>query len=250
MKKLKTCIVIPARLKSTRLPEKLLLSETGRPLIQHTYQAAQKSQRADRVLVATDAPEILHVVEGFGGTACLTDRHHTSGTERLAEIAQQMPECELFVNLQGDEPELEPQAIDQAIESLIERPEAQMASLACPIRDELLFQDPDCVKVVFDNAGRALYFSRSPIPFWRDADGPKGTQPIWGWQHVGVYVYRREFLLRYSQLPGRDLEMAEKLEQLRVLQSGYSIQITKIPASPPGIDTAEDYASFVRRQSS
>jgi 3-deoxy-manno-octulosonate cytidylyltransferase (CMP-KDO synthetase) len=241
-------LVIPARLASTRLPRKLLLAETGRPLIQHTYEAAGRARLASGLCVAADHEEIAAAVRAFGGQVRLTSPDCASGTDRVAEIARQMPEVEIFVNVQGDEPELSGEAIDQVIALLARDPEAVMATLATPIRSRRQLDDPACVKVVFDSRGRALYFSRSPIPHARQWDDRLLTaEPAAFHQHIGLYAYRRDFLLRLADIPRTPLERLENLEQLRVLESGDSIAVGVIDEPTIGIDTPEDYRAFVAR---
>jgi 3-deoxy-manno-octulosonate cytidylyltransferase (CMP-KDO synthetase) len=241
-------VVIPARFGSTRLPQKLLLRDTGRPLLQYTYEAACAAERPDAVVVATDHPEIARVVERFGGTVVLTSPDCPSGTDRVAEATRQIPEAEIIVNVQGDEPEISPAAIDRVIELLEDNPSAGMTSLATPIRDPEQLANPACVKVVCDDAGRALYFSRSPIPFVRDPDPARPfNQPPMFYQHLGIYAYRRAELLRFAALKPSSLEQAEKLEQLRLLQTGGVIVLDVVQHASSGIDTAADYAAFVER---
>ena len=244
----RTCVVIPARMHSTRLPGKMLLRETGRTLVEHTHAAAVQAKLPTAVIVATDHEAIAEEVRRFGGIAMMTNADHASGADRLAEVAERSPGYDLFVNLQGDEPEIDPGAIDRVIEQLAADPECSMATLAAPMHDPERVRDPANVKVVFDDAGKALYFSRSPIPFVRDAaEAASGEGPAIFHHHVGIYAYRREFLLRLGELPPSQLEQAEKLEQLRVLQAGETIRVGVIPAAAPGIDTAADYAAFVSR---
>ncbi len=248
---MKTLIVIPARLASTRLPKKLLLNETGKPLIQHTYEAAQQSKLADDLLVAADDPEIVQTVQGFGGKVELTDREHASGTDRLAEIALRHPDVDIFVNVQGDEPEIDWQDIDLAIQLLTQHAaDSHMSTLAVPISDVQRITDPACVKVVFDQQGRAMYFSRSPIPFPRDGfdSSMAATQGYLYFQHVGLYVYRRNTLLELTRTPRSGCEVAESLEQLRALDLGKTIRVGITENSSRGIDTSEDYQAFVSRQ--
>jgi 3-deoxy-manno-octulosonate cytidylyltransferase (CMP-KDO synthetase) len=241
-------IVIPARLASTRLPRKLLLRATGKSLLQHTYEAACRAGRARGVCVAADHEEIMTEVRSFGGHAVLTRKDHASGTDRVAEVAMHMADADVFVNVQGDEPELSGTSIDHAIGLLEENPEVPMATLATPIRTRAQLLDPACVKVVFDTGGRALYFSRSPIPCARDwSDELLAANPAHFYQHIGLYAYRRDFLLRLSRLPQSRLEQVEKLEQLRVLEAGYPILVGTVDELPSGIDTAEDYRAFVDR---
>jgi 3-deoxy-manno-octulosonate cytidylyltransferase (CMP-KDO synthetase) len=240
-------IVIPARLGSTRLPRKMLLSETGKPLVQHTVEAARKSKLAQRVVVGTEDPELADRVNGFGGTVILTQKHPT-GTDRVAEVARHFPDARIVVNLQGDEPEIAADAIDLAIETLQANASAQMSTLAAPIRSQALLDDPACVKVVFDASGKALWFSRSPIPHWRDRtrDWLHNEPPVF-FQHVGLYAYRADFLQQIPRLPPSPPEQVESLEQLRVLAAGHAIQVAEILVAQKGIDTLEDYEAFIRR---
>lgn len=237
--------VIPARFASTRLPGKPLLTGTGRPLIQHVVEAARKSRRIGRVIVATDDPRIAEAVAKFGGEAVMTRADHPSGTDRVAEVAAGLPEAGIVVNLQGDEPEVSGEALDLVVSLLENDAEAPMATLATPIREESVYRDPSCVKVVCSRAGRALYFSRSPIPFHRDA--LPASEASLGFLHLGLYAYRRDFLLKLGTLPPSPLESAEKLEQLRVLELGYPIAVGFVDEPSVGIDTPEDYRRFVER---
>ncbi len=242
-------VVIPARLASTRLPRKLLLRETGKSVIHHTYQAAQTASRPLDVLVAADHDEIASEVRSFGGKVQMTDPAAQSGTDRVAEVATQLDDADIIVNVQGDEPELAGSSIDLVIELLQQNPDAVMATLATPIRDYDQLQDPACVKVTFDNAGRALYFSRSVIPHPRQwDDGLLSADPAIFYQHVGLYAYRRDFLLQLAQIPPATLEKVENLEQLRVLASGHTILVGVVDEPTCGIDTPADYKAFVSRQ--
>ena len=241
-------VVIPARLASTRLERKLLLRRTGKTLIEHTYEAAQAAGRPSGVCVATDHLEIFEAVRSFGGRAEMTSPLAASGTDRVAEVARRLPDVDIVVNLQGDEPELSGESIDLAIRLLEERPDAVMSTLATPIRTRTALEDPACVKVVFDSSGRALYFSRSPIPHARTWDDRLlAADPPHFYQHIGLYAYRREFLLQLSQIPPSRVERLEKLEQLRVLDAGHSILVGVVDEPTFGIDTAEDYRRFVER---
>ncbi len=241
-------VVIPARLGSTRLAEKMLLAETGRTLIEHTYDAAQGARRPAGVVVATDSPSIFAVIERAGGRAMLTSHQCASGTDRVAEVAAALPEADILVNLQGDEPEMAASAVDQVVELLEAQPAANMATLATPLRGANQLANPACVKVVFDDLGRAMYFSRSPIPFVREPEefDLQANPPLF-YQHLGIYAYRREFLLELAQWPPSSIEQAEKLEQLRVLERGHAIAVGVTDHSSSGIDTADDYAAFVAR---
>lgn len=246
--KLHSTIVIPARLASTRLPRKLLLAETGKPLIQHTYEAASRATKPAGPVVAADCEEIAAVVRGFGGRVELTSPDCASGTDRVAEIARKLPGIDVLVNVQGDEPEISAAAIDLAVELLERDPQAVMSTLATPIRSPEKLHDPACVKVIFDGRGRAIYFSRAAIPFARNWDASLlAANPPHYFQHIGLYAYRRDFLLRLSNLPRAAIERIENLEQLRVLDAGFSIQVGVIDEPTIGIDTPEDYRAFVAR---
>lgn len=245
----RSCVVIPARLGSTRLDRKMLLSETGKTLVEHTYEAACEARLPERVIVATDSSQIADVIAQAGGTALMTSSDCQSGTDRVAEIAKALPEADILVNLQGDEPEMAASAVDQVIELLEQNPSAPMATLATPLRDAQQLQNPACVKVVFDDEGRALYFSRSQIPFIREADElDLAAEPPQFYQHLGIYAYRRDFLLQLATWPPTRIELAERLEQLRVLQRGQAIVVGVTQHSSSGIDTADDYADFVTRR--
>lgn len=251
-------VVIPARYASTRLPRKMLLRETGKTLLQHTYETASAARQPDGVLVATDHAEIATEVERFRGDFVMTSPACASGTDRVAEVARKMPRAEILVNVQGDEPEMLPENIDRLIELLERNPSAGMATLATPLRSPEQLHNPACVKVVFDNHGRAMYFSRSPIPFVRDAElslqygadaSPAAfNDPPLFFQHLGIYAYRRSTLLEVASLPPSSLEQAEKLEQLRALQHGGTILVGVVQHAAAGIDTPADYAAFVARR--
>ncbi|MBS0208991.1 MAG: 3-deoxy-manno-octulosonate cytidylyltransferase [Planctomycetes bacterium] len=241
-------IIIPARLASTRLPRKLMLRETGKTLIQHTYEAAQQARKPRAICVATDHEEIAREVRSFGGLAEMTDPNAASGTDRVAELARRMTDVDIFCNVQGDEPELDGATIDLAIGLLEEHPDVPMATLATPIRDRAKLNDPACVKVVCDSRGRALYFSRAPIPWAREWDDRLlAAEPPHFFQHLGLYAYRREFLLELARLPPAPVEQIEKLEQLRVLHAGFDILVGRVDEPTIGIDTPEDYRAFVER---
>jgi 3-deoxy-manno-octulosonate cytidylyltransferase (CMP-KDO synthetase) len=246
---LRSTIVIPARLASTRLPRKLLLRETGKSVLQHTYESAEKARRPSGICVAADCEEIAAEVRSFGGRVELTDPNCASGTDRVAEIARKLPDIDILVNVQGDEPEISPAAIDLAVRLLELHPEGMMSTLATPIRSKEQLFDPSCVKVVFDQAGRAIYFSRAPIPYPRNwEDALLAVSPPHFHLHVGLYAYRREFLLKLAKLPRAAIERVENLEQLRVLHAGHSILVGVIDEPTVGIDTPEDYRAFVERR--
>ena len=251
---MKSVIIIPARYASTRLPQKLLLNETGKPLIQHTYESALKATLPVDVTVACDHEAIFSAVKHFGGSVQMTDPNALSGTDRIAEVAATLGDVDIIVNVQGDEPEITGTSIDLAIQILIDHPDAVMSTVATPIRNRQQLADTACVKVVFDANGRALYFSRSVIPHVRSLnpfgdirDEHFAQSPPLFYQHIGLYAYRREFLLRLRQLPQSDTEKAESLEQLRVLHHGYSIMVGVVDEATVGIDTPEDYRKFVER---
>ena len=247
---LRVALVLPARLASQRLPGKLLLAETGKPLIAHTAEralaaAAASGGRISRVLVAADCLELADAARAAGAEAVLTDPGHQSGTDRVAEAAAGLAE-EIIVNLQADEPAAPVEAILKLAGLLPDSPEASMATLAAPLTSSRELNDPNVVKVVLDSAGRALYFSRAPIPFAREGWSGREVSKT-ALRHLGLYAYRKEFLLAYSELPASRLEELEKLEQLRALEAGLDIACAVVEAVPEGIDTAEGYAAFVKR---
>jgi 3-deoxy-manno-octulosonate cytidylyltransferase (CMP-KDO synthetase) len=237
-------VVIPARHASTRLPGKPLLRQTGKYLIQHVYERACQARSVREVIVATDDPRISAAVSSFGGRVVLTRRDHPSGTDRVAEVAQRV-DGDLIVNLQGDEPLIDPSSLDLLVGLLEQDRSAEMATLACPIYSVEQWRNPNCVKVVCDEAGRALYFSRSPIPFVRDGEPDFVARPQRFLQHIGLYGYRRSFLLRYAATPPAPLEKMEKLEQLRALALGCRIPVGLVSQPTLGVDTYEDYQRFV-----
>lgn len=240
--------MIPARLASTRLPRKVLLDIAGKPMVQHVYERATQSKHLSDVVVATDNEEVFAAVEAFGGRAIMTSADHASGTDRLAEVARAL-DCDLVVNLQGDEPLLQPEIIDAAIAPFLSEPGLRLGTIATPIHTLHEHLEPSAVKVVVDQRGFALYFSRCPIPFFRFDPGteladeaprvhPKSAlQPL---KHIGMYVYTRETLLWMAALPRTPLEITESLEQLRALENGCPIRVVTVDYSPIGVDTPED----------
>lgn len=254
-------IVIPARLASTRLPEKMLLAKTGWPLIRHTYEQAKKAKLAQRVLIATDDEKIAAAIAQFGGNYVMTSPHHPTGTDRLAEVAERyLNDFDFIVNIQGDEPELNSQHIDDIIR-LYQSSDAQMATLVTRFHAKNTSgsgspMDPNCVKAVLGKAVidnnkttlgfEALYFSRSVVPFPRDTNGLISNASDY-FLHLGVYAYSPQFLKEYVSLPQGPLELTEKLEQLRVLENGYKIVANIVSNATPGIDTQKDYDHFVER---
>lgn len=238
-------IVIPARYGSQRLPGKPLLPVSGQPLIWHVYQAAQRSAARD-IVIATDDIRIADAARAFGARVCLTRADHPSGTDRIAEVAAQnhWADDTIVVNLQGDEPDMPPELPDQVAQELAAHPCAALATLAVPITRAAEHTDPAVVKVITNQAGMALYFSRAPLPWQRDTDT---TTPA-RLRHLGIYAYRVSFLHRYTTWPGAPIEQAESLEQLRALWHGEVIRVgIARQAPPPGIDTAADYAQLLNR---
>ncbi|MBL1377995.1 3-deoxy-manno-octulosonate cytidylyltransferase [Zobellella iuensis] len=234
-------VVIPARFSSTRLPGKPLADIHGRPMIQWVVAQAQKSGAA-RVVVATDDERISAALADSGVEVCMTGRHHESGTERLAEVVEllRLAPDDILVNVQGDEPLLPPELVDQVAE-LLAGSDAPMATLATPIETVAQWQDPNVVKVVQSQAGKALYFSRAPIPWDRDGMAASVPELSGCLRHIGIYAYRAGFIRRYLGLPASPLEQREKLEQLRVLWHGESIALAEACVVPPaGVDTPAD----------
>jgi 3-deoxy-manno-octulosonate cytidylyltransferase (CMP-KDO synthetase) len=227
--------ILPARLAATRLPNKPLLYLANKPMIQHVYERALQAESLAGVLVATPDAEIAAAVHGFGGQVALTSPTHRTGTDRVAEAARSLPEdVSVVVNVQGDEPLLDPLTVDAVARLLQGDPGLVMASLMCPL-PEGREADPNVVKVVTDRDGFALYFSRSPLPYRRAGDAPYAPK-----QHVGLYAYRRDFLSTLTRLPPTPLEQAESLEQLRVLEHGYRIRMAETERAPESVDTPED----------
>ena len=259
-------IVIPARLSSTRLPRKMLLADTGMPLIEHTWRAARASSQAARVIVATDSEEIAAAVTAFGGDPVMTSESAPSGTARIVEALETLGAADVIVNVQGDEPEISAAAIDAAIDLLHRCPSAGIATLVTPIRSIDLLDDPSAVKVELtpwrepdangswlpgpESTGvwRAITFSRSRLPAAREWNEKllATTPPLW-WQHVGLYAYRRKVLEAWNALPESRLAALESLEQLRPLEAGIPIAAHAIDHAAKGIDTPPDYAAFVER---
>jgi len=203
-------------------------------MIEHVWRRTAAARRVDAVLVATDDERVAATVDGFGGVAVMTSADHLTGTDRLAEVASELT-ADLIVNVQGDEPLIAPQAIDAAVGVLVDHPEESMATLRRRIDDVSDLQDPSVVKLVVDHRGYALYFSRASIPFVRP-----GLDAPTAWRHMGLYVYRREFLRTIAALPPTPLELAEGLEQLRVLEHGFHIATVETTVDTIGVDTPED----------
>lgn len=226
--------IIPARYQASRLPGKVLLDIAGRPMIEHVYERVSRAEGLDRVLVATDDDRIAAAVRGFGGEVAMTRTDHASGTDRLAEVAAGLT-CDIVINVQGDEPMIAPESLGIALAPLLAEPELPMSTLREALTDQDEIDDPNNVKVVVDQADHALYFSRHAIPYRRNEVG----EAIW-WRHIGLYAYRREFLLHYTSWRPTVLERVEGLEQLRVLEHGYRIKAPLSPYPAVGVDTPAD----------
>jgi 3-deoxy-manno-octulosonate cytidylyltransferase (CMP-KDO synthetase) len=231
-------VVIPARYGSTRLPGKPLVSLAGKTMIQRVYERARMGQRIDRVIVATDDERIVKAVETFGGEARMTRPDHRTGTERVAEVAAHV-EGDVFVNVQGDEPLLDPIAVDTAVNALLEEPPASVSTVATPIKTAADIMDPNVVKTVLDFDGNALYFSRAPIPWVRDTTSKVQVRHL---KHLGLYVFQRDALLEFPTLPQGDLERIEQLEQLRWMENGWKIRVAEVEHDAVSVDVAADVA--------
>jgi 3-deoxy-manno-octulosonate cytidylyltransferase (CMP-KDO synthetase) len=234
MSNLKTAAVIPARYASSRFPGKALAKIMGQPMIIRVLKAVEKSKLIDEVYVATDDLRIKNAVEKAGGRAIMTSAQHKSGTDRIAEAAQEI-EADLIVNIQGDEPLIKAESIEQALKPFAEEPELKMSTLKRKI-SAAEAENPDLVKVITDKDDYAIYFSRSKIPYYRDAGGEGQNY----FQHIGLYVYRRDFLLKFAEMDRTSLEKAESLEQLRALENGYKIKVLETEAKLIGVDRRED----------
>jgi 3-deoxy-manno-octulosonate cytidylyltransferase (CMP-KDO synthetase) len=239
--------IIPARYGSTRLPGKPLALIGGKPMIQHVYQSAARARVLDRVIVATDDRRIEMAVKSFGGEVMMTSPKHASGTDRLAEVARKI-KAELLVNVQGDLPFIHARTITKAVEPLRRLRSIPMGTVCTAIYDDAEWHNPNIVKVITDRAGFALYFTRAPIPFERNREiDPKGNKVsarskhrLWGFRHLGLYVYRRDFLLKFARLKPTALERIESLEQLRALENGYRIYVAEVDERSVEVDTLED----------
>ena len=241
---MKVIAVIPARYGSTRFPGKVLATDTGKYLVEHTCQRALCAKTVQDVIIATDDQRVMDACLTFTDKCVMTSSSHQSGTDRIAEAVADI-DADIVVNLQADEPEIDPASIDYLVTILKDNPEAEMATLVAPFEDAGEINDPNVVKVVVDNGGYALYFSRLAIPYDRDAGGTGQSGNYL--RHLGIYAYRKEFLLEITQKEQTQYEICEKLEQLRVLENGYSIITGKVDHAWTGIDTREQYAEFVER---
>ena len=231
--------IIPARYASTRLLGKPLVALAGKPMIERVWERVRRAKKISRVIVATDDERIIRAVAAFGGEAVMTRSEHRSGTERVAEVAATTVREgeEIFVNVQGDEPLIDPVAIDTAVEAIESDKSASVATLAVPIAKPADIMDPNVVKVVLDFDGNALYFSRAPIPWVRDRNAPVHARHL---KHLGLYAFRRAALLDFPTLPLGDLERIEQLEQLRWMENGYKIRVAETPHDSISVDVPED----------
>ena len=238
----KIVVVIPARFGSTRLPGKPLISLAGKSMIERVYERAKLAARVNRVIVATDDERIVSAVEAFGGEARMTRSEHRTGTERVAEVAAR-EQGDVFVNVQGDEPLLDPNAIDVAVNSLLEEPQASISTVATAIKTPGDIMDPNVVKAVLDFDGNAIYFSRAPIPWVRDTASKIQVRHL---KHLGLYVFQRGALLEYPTLPQGELERVEQLEQLRWMENGWKIRVAEVEHDAISVDVPKDVARVER----
>jgi 3-deoxy-manno-octulosonate cytidylyltransferase (CMP-KDO synthetase) len=232
----KVLAVIPARYASTRFPGKPLVEIQGKPMIQHVWERVRQVVGVSLAIIATDDTRIQQVGEAFGAKVLLTSPEHPSGTDRVWEVAQAYPDYDWVLNVQGDEPFINPEHLRAALEGVQHFPEAQIVTLVTPLTTLAAWQDPNLVKAVLTAEGRALYFSRAPVPYHRD----EPTLPAHVFRHIGIYLYRRDALARFTQLPPSPLEQLEKLEQLRALESGMLLYAVTVSEAPIGVDTPED----------
>jgi len=242
--------IIPARYGSTRLPGKPLANIGGKPMIQHVYESTLKAPGLDRVLVATDDRRIERAVKNFGGDVLMTSRRHVSGTDRLAEVARKI-KADWLVNVQGDLPFIHAETIARAVTPMRRNPALPMGTVCTPIYDIKEWHNPNVVKVLRDRAGFALYFSRAPVPYARqsgiDSSGSRARETrLWGYRHLGLYVYKRDFLLKFARLQPTALEQVESLEQLRALENGYRIYVAQVDERSIEVDTPADLKKAAR----
>ena len=235
---------IPARYGSTRFAGKVLAKDTGKFLIQHTYEQACLAKLPDKAIIAADDERIAAAAKSFGAECILTSPEHKSGTDRIAEAVRNI-DVDIVVNLQADEPEIDPENVDYLAKLLLDNHQCRMATLVAEFKNAEQVKDPNIVKVVVDRDNHAIYFSRVPIPYDREKSGIGKTQQYL--RHLGIYAYRKEFLLKITALPQTKLEKIEKLEQLRAIENGFPVLVGKVKHTCDGIDTPEQYAEFVRR---
>ena len=231
---MKILAVIPARYDSQRLAGKVLATIGNKPMVQWVYEAAANSKVFTKVVVATDSQLVVHRVKEFGGEVEMTSSQHSTGTDRVAEVATRYPEFSVVVNVQGDQPFVTPQMLSELVTPYLEGEQPEMTTLACPLNHELGYNDPNTVKVLCGQKQQALYFSRSPIPFYRN----RVKVPVY--HHLGLYAFRQDFLETYTQLPSTPIEQCEGLEQLRVLEHGYTIRVCQTAKAVVEVNTAED----------
>ena len=257
---MKVLVCIPARYGSIRFPAKVLAKDTGKFLIQHTYQQACKAKLADKVIIAADDNKIVDAADSFGAHCVLTSDKHQSGTDRIAEAIKKLTtedtesaenklklsNDDIIINLQADEPEIDPDNIDIVTKLLIDNPDYQMATLAADFQNIDQIKDPNIVKVITNGNNKAIYFSRSVVPYDRENNGVGDLKNYL--RHLGIYAYRKDFLLKFTTWPQSRLEKIEKLEQLRAVENGYDILVSKVTHSCDGIDTPQQYAEFVKRE--
>ena len=250
---MKVIAVIPARYSSTRLAGKVLAKDTGKFLIQHTWEQACKAKLPEKVIIAADDEKIVAAAESFGADCVLTSVEHKSGTDRIAEAVADL-DADIVVNIQADEPEIDPAYIDKVAKLLVDNPDYPMSTLAAPCKTAADVANPNIVKVIItshepratsDDAPQAIYFSRSIIPYDRQKEGIGELKQYL--RHLGIYAYRKDFLLKITKLPQTPLEKIEKLEQLRAIENGFGILVGKVEHTTDGIDTPEQYAEFVKR---
>ena len=234
---MKILCVIPSRIGSTRMPRKPLLPIQGKPMVQWVYENASRCKVIDRVVVATDSQEIADIIEGIGGNVMMTDPSIQTGSDRAAVVAESYPNMDVVINLQGDEPFIKPSMLEELVAPYLAGETPEMTTLAFPINMQTRFTDPGAVKVITDIHGNALYFSRSPIPYFRQ---PTENVPVYN--HIGLYAFRRDFLLHYKNLAQTPLEKAEALEQLRALENGFKIRVCLTQGHTLEINTPEEYA--------
>lgn len=238
----KVLAVIPARYASTRFPGKPLVEIQGKPMIQHVWERACRIPLVDRVVVATDDERIAQAMAAVGGEVCMTRSDHPSGTDRIWEVASRYPEYDLVFNIQGDEPFIDPDVLNAVIQAMNNTPDAGIYTLVTPIHEEREWLDPNVVKAVLTAQGRALYFSRAAVPYHRDAAERANFK---AYRHLGLYLYRRNLLERFTTLPPSALEQVEKLEQLRAMEDGMKIYAYEVANAPMGIDTPQDLETLL-----
>ncbi len=241
---MRSVAIIPSRYASTRLEGKPLIDIAGKPLVQWVYEAVQKARLVDRIIVATDDGRVVDAVNHFGGEVCLTSPHHSSGTDRIAEIASQLT-CDVIINVQGDEPLIDPQLIDEMVRVLSGDATIYMTSAYAPLQLQDEIANPHVVKVVVDRRGYALYFSRAPIPYRFPEQ--TGSPFARSFKHIGLYGFRKAFLMEFVRWGPSPLEREERLEQLRVLENGYQIKMVYTDCDSIGVDTREDVERVIER---